>query len=367
MDKQAKYCRPLEVTKLLTSKCKVAELQIAAFIAEHTSINTIDHLTEMLKKINPNSTVFNNMKLHHTKCAMLIKNVLGPCMFEDLINDIKKSPYSLIIDETTDVSTEKILCIMIRYFSFKKKNLITTFYRIVKIVDATAIGIHSLKQQLGADGLPLKNLIGIGVDGANVMIRVNHSVSTLLQKELLDIIIMKCVCHFLHLCAENAAKLFPRQLEYLVRETHNWFSNSLKRKYEYKEIYNVLNNGVDDKRIAGLSGTRWLARYSAIDTILQQWEKLRLLSELAKSKEKCLTAQYLYEIMPCPVFRIFLVFLHSNLKTLTNLNKLFQSNDVELFKLLEDIFLLYKGILQQIVVSCQLEKIKDDNLVNFKL
>ncbi|CAG5090264.1 Protein of unknown function [Cotesia congregata] len=59
MDKQAKLCRPLEVIKPHTSKSKVAELQIAVFIAEHTSINTVDHLTDLLKKIDPKSDVFN--------------------------------------------------------------------------------------------------------------------------------------------------------------------------------------------------------------------------------------------------------------------------------------------------------------------
>ncbi|XP_044592385.1 uncharacterized protein LOC123270416 isoform X1 [Cotesia glomerata] len=88
----------------------------------------------------------------------------------------------------------------------------------------------------------------------------------------------------------------------------------------------------DPKKIAGLSGTRWLARYSAINTILEQWEELKLLFELAKNNDKCLQAQYLYDIMVCPAYK----------------------------------FLLYKSILQKIVVPSQLQKIKDDDLVNFK-
>lgn len=352
------------------NKVKFAELQLAAFLAEHTSIITVDHLTELLKKIEPDSDVFSKMKLHRTKCAALIKNILGPCMLEDLMNDMKESPYSLIIDESTDISTEKVLCIMVRYFSFKKKKLLTTFYRIVKIVDATATGIHSaLKLQLEADGLSLKNLVGIGVDGANVMVGVNHSVSSLLKEEVPDIVIIKCICHSLHLCAENAAETLPRQLEYLVREAHNWFSNSPKRKDEYKKLYKVMNGDEakkDPKKIAGLSGTRWLARYSAINTILEQWEELKLLFELAKNNDKCLQAQYLYDIMVCPAYKLFMVFLHSNLELLTNLNKLFQSSNVEIFKLLEDLFLLYKSILQKIVVPSQLQKVKDADLVTFK-
>ena len=173
---------------------KVKELQLAA---EHTSIVTIDH--ELLKKIDLDSAIFGNMILHRTKCAALIKNSLGPCMLEDLINDMKEAPFSLIVDESTDVLTEKVLCIMMRYFFFKKKTLITTFYRIVKIVDATANGIYkALKLQLEADGLSLKNLVGIGIDGANGMVGVNHFVSSLLKKEFPDVIIIKCICYSLH-------------------------------------------------------------------------------------------------------------------------------------------------------------------------
>lgn len=120
------------------------------------------------------------------------------------------------------------------------------------------------------------------------------------------------------------------------------------------------------KKIAGLSGTRWLARYSAIITIFAQWDELKLLFELAKNDDKCLKAQHLYDIMVCPAYKLFMVFLHSNLKLLTNLNKLFQSDNVEIFKLLEDLFILYKSILQQIVVPSQLQKVKDDVLVTYQ-
>ncbi|XP_044595533.1 uncharacterized protein LOC123272663 [Cotesia glomerata] len=72
-DKQAKLCHPINVIKPPNNKVKVAELQLAAFIAEHTSIITVDHLTELLKKIEPDSDVFSKMKLHRTKCAALIK------------------------------------------------------------------------------------------------------------------------------------------------------------------------------------------------------------------------------------------------------------------------------------------------------
>jgi hypothetical protein len=39
------------------------------------------------------------LKLHRTKCSALIKNVLAPSFLEDIISDVRNSPYSLIVDE----------------------------------------------------------------------------------------------------------------------------------------------------------------------------------------------------------------------------------------------------------------------------
>ncbi|KAF0702290.1 Uncharacterized protein FWK35_00022725, partial [Aphis craccivora] len=64
----------------------------------------MDHLCEILKLIGNNS-LLTNLKLHRTKCsASLIKNVLGPTLLEDLVEDCNTGPYSLIVDESTDIS-----------------------------------------------------------------------------------------------------------------------------------------------------------------------------------------------------------------------------------------------------------------------
>lgn len=138
---------------------------------------------------------------------MLIKNVLGPSMLEDLIEEIGDSPYSIIIDESTDLSTLKVLCIMVRFFSHKKRQAVTTFYRNIKIIKCDAKSVHQvIVNQFQKDGLKLENLIGIGVDGANVMVGKYTSVTAILKSELPDLIIVKCVSHFLHLCAEKASE-----------------------------------------------------------------------------------------------------------------------------------------------------------------
>lgn len=58
------------------------------------------------------------LRLHRTKCSMLIKNVIAPGLLESLEKDINNTgPYSLIIDESTDISVVKLMAIMVKYFS----------------------------------------------------------------------------------------------------------------------------------------------------------------------------------------------------------------------------------------------------------
>jgi len=44
-----------------------------------------------------------------------------------------------------------------------------------------------------------KNLVGIGSDGASVMVGKNNSVATLLKKDWPHVILMRCICHSLDL------------------------------------------------------------------------------------------------------------------------------------------------------------------------
>lgn len=76
-------------------------------------------------------------------------------------------------------------------------------------------------------------------------------------------------------------------------------------------------------------------------------------------------AEQLYDIMRRLPFKAFLIFLRNELKNVTQLNLLFQSDNVEPTKLFEDLFLLYKNLLRRLVVPSQLEKLVDSELVEF--
>jgi len=56
-----------------------------------------------------------------TKCIALVKKVLSPFFQSDLRNDLQTTPYSILVDESTDISTTKILAVSAKYYSVKMK------------------------------------------------------------------------------------------------------------------------------------------------------------------------------------------------------------------------------------------------------
>jgi len=153
---------------------KQIDLCLAVHIAAHAAVRSIDHLGELLSVLGKGSAL-ENVRLHRTKCSKLIKNVISPAMLTELINDIGDQGFSLIIDESTDISVIKYLAFCVRYFSLKRKSIVTDFLGFVEVEKATGIILcNSTIEYLTAVGLDYRNVIGIASDGAANMIGVEN-------------------------------------------------------------------------------------------------------------------------------------------------------------------------------------------------
>jgi len=102
----------------------------------HTSVKSVDHLNDLLKKLGYGSCL-QKCKLHKTKCNKIINNVVAPAFLEEVLEDVGDSDYALIVDEATDVSATKFMGVCIRYFSKKREEMITDFFGIVPVTDCT--------------------------------------------------------------------------------------------------------------------------------------------------------------------------------------------------------------------------------------
>ncbi|CAG9812973.1 unnamed protein product [Phaedon cochleariae] len=103
---------------------KRAELKICAFLHEHNlPFLLADHLPKFIRSICPDSDIAKNINCSRTKATYLTNECINLEQLEYLSNILKKSKFSLLIDETTDISTEKSLAMVIRFYDDYNKKI----------------------------------------------------------------------------------------------------------------------------------------------------------------------------------------------------------------------------------------------------
>jgi uncharacterized membrane protein len=111
------------------------------------------------------SQMQDTLHLHRTKCSSIIKNVIGPSLLQELIIDIGYSKFSIIVDELTDISTNKLLGINIKYYSTKRGTIVIQFLAFISVVYTTAQDLfQAINDFFKANKLNLKDLLGIGTE-----------------------------------------------------------------------------------------------------------------------------------------------------------------------------------------------------------
>jgi len=99
-------------------KIKRVEIKLAAFFAEHDiTFCTVDHLIPLLKDIYTDSKIVQDFALDKVKCTNIIKDIIPKREVEDIINNLQSCRFSILMNESTNNSDTKIICILVRYVS----------------------------------------------------------------------------------------------------------------------------------------------------------------------------------------------------------------------------------------------------------
>lgn len=127
----------LHKTDMKSRLLKKAELKMAAFVCIHNlAFLLLDHLPLLYKNIYPDSEICKNVKMKRKKATQLVVEVLAPCFQMEIFHDLKSNYFSLIIDEMTDICTEKSLIIIVRYW--KNGTVRDRILDLIKVEDGTA-------------------------------------------------------------------------------------------------------------------------------------------------------------------------------------------------------------------------------------
>ena len=157
---------------------------------------------------------------------------LSTAIKQELWADISNSPFvSVLIDESTDISTSENLII---YFIYVKDGLAVASY--ISLVHAAAVDAESITESLltffAENGLNTNKIIGFCSDGASVMTGCHNGVhvGVRLQRVNPYMQCVHCIAHRLALCCADAADDvdYPEMAETVVNNISAFFNRSGK-------------------------------------------------------------------------------------------------------------------------------------------
>lgn len=313
----------------------------------------MDSLPNLLKECCPDSAIAKQLQCGRTKSTQLIDKISQQGR-KTVIFALRNKKFSLIVDETTDVSSKKCIVLVARYVDDGQVR--DRFVALLEVQNADAISLFNLiKEFFNQHNIPFKNMIGLATDGASVMAGNIGGLRALLQAET-NLFFLKCTCHSLHLCSSYAFKKLPNTLETLCRNIYSYFSHSPKRITELQEFQKYC--AVEPHKILGISNTRWLSLETVISRIVEQWDSLRLYFISCTLEVTGIRATCLAEKMN-KSSKIYFLFLTYILPIINNLNKEFQSERSRLPYLYSSIKTTFLLILSNFVQK----KYIDNNLI----
>ena len=336
----------------LRNETRRAELMITAFLVDHNiPFRVLDHLSDVLSKAFPDSLIARDFACKRTKSACLAYNILGQELKTELINDIAKAKhFSVIIDESTDRSTTKSLAVVIKYYSTKQENVVTRLLNLVPVLKGRAEDLFAvLRNEIEKHKLSLTDLIGFSADTTNVMFGCSNSIVSRIKDVSPSCIVVKCVCHSTALSVSHASKTLPRNIEQLVRDIYNYFSQSAKRMDEFTEFQDFTDT--PKHRIMKCYDIRWLSLRACVSRILEQWSPLSLFFQRQYLIDRIQVSEKMAVELGCIFNKFYFTVLDYVLYITDKLNTVFQSDNPTIHSVYANCMSGYKS-----VISCFMKK-----------
>jgi hypothetical protein len=96
--------------------------------------------------------------------------------------------FTILLDESTDISNTKFLCLLARYISPRSGQVLTKLLELIPLDarDTTGEAIfNKFTATLNKFEIPLEHILGVASDGANVMVGSKNSFFSRLKQEVL--------------------------------------------------------------------------------------------------------------------------------------------------------------------------------------
>ena len=325
---------------------------IEYIIKENLAIVKYPTIIQLAKKLGVQFT--NNIYQSIFAFKEILK-VLDESIFKSILTKIKLSPYfSIQIDESTDITSEKCLIIYITYFDSDLNIPSTKFLKLFDIYQFDAKYIFSiLKDFLETNGISLKFLIGFASDGAAVMMGNTGGVSTRLCGINPHLIINHCCAHRLSLALEDSEHdEFLLEMDHAIKKLYKYFSKSSKKVMCLKKWASLKK--LKFHKILKFFDVRWLSKMNCIRNIRISYEiildTLKEFMSLEDKKEKE-TSKILYNYWS-KYETVFITFVLSDiLESISKVFNYFQRRNLYCYQIRDELKSFKKMLILQYLTN----------------
>ena len=156
------------------------------------SIRSVDHLTDLIKAYIPKTSSINKTtKLYCTKCSALIYKVIAPDIFKTIVQHLKWTSISLLINESTDVACVNHSCVCVRYYNIRLSKICTQFLGLINISSVTAEALYeAIKSFFEVSGIKYKQCFALGIDGSANLCGHRYSQYALLKQAITYVLLI---------------------------------------------------------------------------------------------------------------------------------------------------------------------------------
>lgn len=254
----------------LNDRVKNSEAMVLSFTAQHSlAFSLTPHIIDLAKALANDKKALDEMSVDRTSASYKLKYGVAKTVKDKLVSDLQNNYFSLNIDEATSNNINRVVTVLVSYFSPEKKQVVVHHlesFSVVKVNSETMY--NALVDLFERHQLPCSNLMSILMDSCAVMRGSKTGLETRIRQNkaphLLDI--DGDTCHHAHNASKGFCKPFKYFVEGLFSDLHTDFHWSTDIRDYFHSICLIL--GVKFTIPQRYVSHRWLSVYDVcIDSL----------------------------------------------------------------------------------------------------
>jgi len=286
-----------------------------------------------------------------------------------IVNRINESNFfSIIADETADISGTEQFALCVRYYDKKNKNIREDFLKFIPVHDVSGKSLaNHIITELKKLNVDVNNLRGQGYDGAASMSGRFNGVAALIKNDHPSALYVHCSAHNLNLSVSSACNIQGiRNTMNTIETCYNFFNTPKRQQFFSTHLDKLKQNesSSQKQKLKRLCPTRWIERYNSIETFYEFFPAiLNCLEEIImwNDSDTSSKANQLLLALQASEFNVALTILNYIFQYTHSLCKYLQTTNIDLVDAIEHISLVKKQLMSiRENVSLEFNKLYND-------